>query len=100
MRNAEKKVNQTMKSHVVVMEYEFELMDKSGRIQHGTVQAGETHTSAAWAAIAKAVKRPETGWLVRVRRIGNQSFRTRVFRIVRTGPYQTQLYRVETSHAK
>jgi hypothetical protein len=90
----------TMKetSHVVVMEYEFELLDKSGRIQHGAVDAGATHTSAAWAALVKSIKRPETGWLVRVRRIGNQAVRTRCF-LVRRIDGKLTLTRIERQNA-
>lgn len=87
----------TMKdaTHVVVMEYEFEFIDAKGRIQHGVVEAGTTHTSAAWAALVKAIRRPETGWLVRVRRIGNQPVRTRVFLVGRNAEKKLVLTRVE-----
>lgn len=83
-------------THVVVMEYEFELLDAKGRIQHGVVDAGSTHTSAAWASLVKSIKRPETGWLIRVRRIGNQTVRTRVFLVRRDKTQRLSLTRVET----
>lgn len=76
----------TMKAetHVIVMEYEFELINtKNERVQHGAVDAGATHTSAAWAALAKAVQRPEQNWIVRVRRIGNQVVRRRNYVVER-----------------
>ena len=88
----------TMKdaTHVVVMEYEFEILDHKGRIQHGAVDAGATHTSAAWASLVKATRRPETGWLIRVRRIGNATVRTRCFLVKRIDNYKVTLTRVET----
>lgn len=89
----------TMKetTHVVVMEYEFELLDAKGRIQHGVVDAGSTHTSAAWASLVKSIKRPETGWLVRVRRIGNTAVRTRVFVVKRDKMQNLSLTRVDNA---
>lgn len=84
-------------THIVVMEYEFELMDAKGRIQHGVVDAGATHTSAAWAALVKAIQRPQTGWLVRVRRIGNKTVRTRVFLVRRDKAQKLSLSRVDTN---
>jgi hypothetical protein len=84
-------------THVVVMEYEFELLDAKGRIQHGVVDAGTTHTSAAWASLVKSVRRPLTGWLIRVRRIGNSAVRTRVFLVRRDKEQKLSLTRVDTN---
>lgn len=81
-------------THVIVMEYEFELLDAKGRIQHGVVEADATHTSAAWASLVKSIRRPETGWLIRVRRIGNQAVRTRCFLVRRAKDGALSLTRV------
>jgi hypothetical protein len=81
--------------HIIVMQYEYELYDVKGtRRQKGVVEATDTHTSAAWATLATAKDRPETGWMISVRRIGNDATRARRYVVDRTSG-NLQLDKVE-----
>lgn len=50
-------------------DYEFRLMTPKGVIAQKGVVRTPNARDAAWAALAKALKRPETGWVVVTRNI-------------------------------